>query len=280
MPLRDYTKFERQNCQLVTHYEGKEFCGPRVTTGPNEIFIADNGSNNREVIIFDKDLNLIRTFGEGSGDSQLNNPKGIAVGHVIAVSEYDDNVVKKYSLQGNYLSKIGSNGNENGQFNHPRGLCFNSKGLLYVVDTDNFRVQVFREDNTFQLKFGSEGDNPGQFKEPCYIAVDSSDQVYVTDSRNDDGGIIVFSEDGYFIKKINCTNPWAIAIAPDDYIITDDHEKNVLTVFNPTHELVAKLGGTGEEKGQFDSIQSIAINNSGTIFVTELHTHRLQIITS
>ena len=269
-----------KNCRLVTHYKGKEFGGPRVTTGPNEVFIADNGNNNKEVIIFNKDLKLIRTFGEGSGDCKLNNPKGIATGHVIAVSEYDDHVVKKYSLQGNYLSKFGSYDSGNGHLNYPQGLCFNSKGLLYVMDTGNCRVQVFREDNTFQLKFGSKRHNPGQFMEPCYIAVDSSDQVYVTDSRNADGGIIVFSEDSYFIKKINCTIPWAIGIAPDDYIITDDHEKNVLTIFSPTHELVAKLGGTDEEKGQFDNIQSIAINNSGAIFVTELHTHHLQIITS
>ena len=69
--LRDYTKIEEKNCQLVTHYGGKKFSCPRVITGPNdEVVIAD--SNNKEVIIFDKDLKLIRTFGQGSGDSKLN----------------------------------------------------------------------------------------------------------------------------------------------------------------------------------------------------------------
>ena len=101
-----------------------------------------------------------------------------------------------------------------------QGLCFNSKDLLYVVDNSNHRVQVFRENNVFLFKFGSEGHNPGQFQDPHYIAVDSSDRVYVTDWC-DNGGICVFSEDGHFIKKINCNQPWAIGIAPDDYIITD-----------------------------------------------------------
>ena len=272
--LRDYTKIEEKNCQLVTHYGGKKFNNPRVTTGPNdEVVIA----NNKEVIIFDKDLKLIRTFGQGSGDGKLNYPIGVAVGHhVLAVSEHYDHVVKKYSLQGDYLSKFGSSGSGDGQFSCPQGLCFNSKGLLYVVDYSNYRVQVFRE-NVFLFKFGSKGNNPGQFQGACYIAVDSSDQVYVTD-QCDDGGISVFSEDGHFIKKINCSKPYAIGIAPDDYIITD-HNDNFLTVFSPTHELVGKLGVCGKEKGQFNSIIGIAINKRGTIFVTEYNNRRLQIIT-
>ena len=276
-PLRDYTKIEEKNCQLVTHYGGKKFSNPCVATGPNdEVVIAD--SDNKEVIIFDKDLKLIRTFGQGSGDGKLNYPVGVAVGHhVIAVSEFANHVVKKYSLQGDYLSKFGSGGSGDGQFNRPHGLCFNSKGLLYVVDTDTCRVQVFRENNVFLFKFGSKGHNPGQFQNAYYIAVDSSDRVYVTDYSND-GGVNVFSEDGHFIKKINCNKPYAIGIAPDDYIITD-HDDNFLTVFSPTHELVGKLGVCGKEKGQFDFIMGIAINSSGTVFVTEYYNHRLQIIT-
>ena len=277
-PLRDYTKIEEKNCQLVTHYGGKKFNYPHdVTTGPNnEVVIADR--ENKEVIILDQEYKLIRRFGRGSGDSKLNCPRGVAVGHhVIVVSEFRDDVVKKYSLQGDYLSKFGSRGSGNGQFNEPRGLCFNSKGLLYVVDCRNHRVQVFRE-NVFLFTFGSEGHNPGQFQSPRHIAVDSSDQVYVTDHESD-GGIHVFSEDGHFIKKINCYYPHCISIAPDGYIITDD-PSDVLTVISPTHELVAKLGVRGNGRGQFNSIIGIAINSSGTIIVAESRNHRLQIITS
>ena len=276
-PLRDYTKIEEKNCQLVTHYGGKKFNGPHdVAIGPNdEVVIVD--SSNKEVIIFDKHLKLIKTFGQGSGDSKLKNPVGVAVGHnVIAVSEWDDHVVKKFSLQGDYLSKFGSHGSEDGQFTNPQGLCFNSKGLLYVVDRGNHRVQVFRE-NVFLFKFGSKGHNPGGFQHPRYIAVDSSDQVYVTD-QCDDGGISVFSEDGHFIKRINCNSPYAICIAPDDHIITDLHD--ILTTFSPTHECIAKFGVCGKGKGQFSYIYGIAINSSGTIFVAEYNNSRLQIITS
>ena len=284
-PLRDYTKIEEKNCQLVTHYGGKKFNQPRdVAIGPNdEVVIVDD--TNKEAVIFDKDLKLIRTFGQGSGDSKLNYPVGVAVGHnVIAVSEFNDHVVKKFSLQGDYLSKIGSRGSEDGQFINPYGLCFNSKGLLYVVDHGNCRIQVFRE-NVFLFKFGSKGHNLGKFQVPYCIAVDSSDQVYVTDLSKD-SGISVFSENGHFIKRINCNCPYAVCIAPDDHIIARAHDNDSITVFSPTPECIAKFGVNGKGKGQFNTISGIAINNSGTIFVTEgIHSlgegnRRLQIITS
>jgi len=279
--LRDYTKIEEKNCQLVTYYGGKKFSSPEsVAIGPSdEVIIADR--KNKEVIVFDKNLKLIRTFGQGSGDSKLNNPAGVAVSHnVIAISDYSDHVVKKFSLQGDYLSKFGSHGSEDGQFYNPQGLCFNRKGLLYVVDYCNYRVQVFRE-NMFLFKFGSKGHNPGQLQYPCYVAVDSTDQVYVTDF-DDGGGINVFSEDGHFIKKINCNKPYAICIAPDDYIITNDDYNHCLTIFSPTHQLIITFGVCGKQKGQFNDIRDITINNSGTIFVTEgaRGNKRLQIIPS
>ena len=284
--LRDYTKIEVKNCQLITQYGGKEFQFPHniTTTTNDDVVMLDN--INTDVVILNKDMKLIRSFGQGSGDSKLNNPQGVAVGHnVIAVSEYSDHVVKKFTLQGDYLSKFGSYGSGDGQFTNPQGLTFNSKGLLYVVDRSNCRVQIFDNDNKFLFKFGSKGSNPGQFQYPRYIALDSSDQVYVTDCSSS-GGIIVFSEDGHFIKKINCNNPFGICLTPDDYIITgtggDRSSLTVfsLTVFSPTHQLITKFGTTGSQRGQFNFIYGIAVNSVGTIFVTERYNHRLEVITT
>jgi len=276
--LRDYTKIEAQNCQLITQYGGKKFQYPHdITTTTNDDVVVVDRDNN-DVVILDKDMNLIRSFGQGSGDSKLNKPVGVAVGYnVIAVSEWSDHVVKKFTLQGDYLSKFGSYGSGDGQFNNPRGLTFNSKGLLYVVDRSNCRVQVFDNRNKFLFKFGSKGSNPGQFQDPRYIAVDSSDQVYVTDF-SDDGGIIVFSEDGHFIKKINCNKPWAICLTPDDYVITTEGDGNSLTVFSPTHQLITKFGTFGSQRGLFNTILGIAVNSVGTIFVIEFGNHHLQVI--
>lgn len=273
--MRDYTKIEIQSCCLVTHYGEKKFKNPHdVTIGPNgEIVIVD--STNHEVVILDKDFKLITTFGQGEGDSRLNNPVGVAVHqNVIAISEYDDHVVKKFSIKGNFLSQFGSQGCKDGQFQHPQGLCFNTKGLLYVVDRFHDQIQVFFNDS-FIFKFGSSGSNSGQFQDPRYIAVDSNDQVYVSDRKN---GVIQFSENGNFIKQLYCDNPVAISITPDDYIITSDDHIHRLVIFSPKHQLISRFGMGGKGKGEFVHIFGIAVDSSGTIFVTESSNSRLQII--
>jgi len=276
--LTGYTKIKVENCQLITQYGGRKFEWPSdVTTTTNDDVVMIDYTN-KEVIMFDKNLKLIRTFGQGSGDSQLNHPIGVAVGHnIIVVSDSGDHVVKKFTLQGDYLSKFGSRGSGDGQFNHLQGLTFNSKGQLYVVDRGNYRVQVFDGNNKFLFKFGSKGSNPGQFQDPYYIALDSSDQVYVT-NYSSNGGIVVFSNNGQFIKKISCNSPWNICITPEDHIITNDGK--TLTVFSPTHQLITKFGTRGSQRGQFSMIRGIAVNSVGTIFVSEFFNHRLQVITT
>ena len=192
--MRDYDKIEQENCQLITQHGGKKFKDLHgiAVTKDDSIVMVDKSNN--YVMIINKDLKLLRTFGQGD---ILNSPVGVAVDHnIIAVSEWDNNLVKKFTLQGCYLSKFGSHGSGNGQFICPQGLAFNSKGLLYVVDVYNYRVQVFNNNNNFLFKFGSK---PGYFQDPRYIAIDSSDHVYVTDY--DGGEIVVSSEDGHFIKR-------------------------------------------------------------------------------
>ena len=277
-PLRDYKNITEKNCQLVTHYGDKNLkfiCPADVTIGPNNQVVMTD-PNNKEIMIFSKDLKLIKTFGQGSGDGKLNKPIGVATDRqVIAVSDCVDHVVKIYSLEGDHKLTFGSHGSTNGQFNEPQGLCFNSKGQLYVVDIGNYRVQVFQE-YKFQFTFGSKGHNTGQFQQPRYIAMDSSDQVYVTDYSTG-GGICVFKENGDFIHKINCDFPNAICIAPDDYIISSGMELSLVSknhffnVYSPTYEFVTKFGRGGEKEGQFDAIQGIAINDSGTLYVTQVH---------
>ena len=272
--LRDYTKLESSNCQLITQYGGKQFQHPRdvAITNNDEFVIVD--SDNRDIIVLDKDLNLIKIFGQ----DRLNNPESVAVGKdVIAVSEYSDMVVKKFSLIGEYLSEFGSCGSEDGKFYNPQGLAFNSNYLLYVVDHGNCRVQVFDVNDDFLFKFGSKGSSPGQLQYPRCIALDTSDQVYVTD-QSGSGGIVMFSEAGKFITKIDRHKPYAICLTPGEYILTNDHSDNCFIVFDPAQKEITTFGMQGNEKGQFNHIHGIAINSVGTILISEGSNRRLQVI--
>jgi tripartite motif-containing protein 71 len=55
---------------------------------------------------------------------------------------------------------------------------------MYVVDSQNERIQKFTSDDNPITKWGTEGTAHDQFWLPHDIAIDSSDNVYVVDSGN------------------------------------------------------------------------------------------------
>ena len=278
---RDYNKMtERDYCQVVTHYGGNKFGYLNdVAVGPNgEVVIVDRGNNS--VVLLNDKLKLLKVIGQGSGNSRLVNPYGVAMtDNVIAVSDWDKHQVKKYSLQGELLSVIGCHGNKNGQFNYPRGLAFNNNKLLYVVDGGNYRVQVFQQDDKFAFSFGNRGSNPGQFQYPIRIAINHNSNVLVTD--RDTNCIIIFTQSGEFILTINSYKPFAITISPTGYLITSHHgDDNKIRVWSDTYQCIKMFGKRGSKQGKFDDIRGMTIDSSGTIYVTELANQRLQVISN
>ena len=264
----------------MTHYGETKFGGLRdvaiAPTGEVVLVVCDN----RHVIVLDDKLNLLKLIGQGSGNSRLVAPVGVAVTeNVIAVSDCGSHQVKKYFLQGEFLSVIGCHGDKNGQFNYPRRLAFNNNKLLYVVDGNNHRVQVFQEDDTFAFAFGSKGYNSGQFKFPVRIAIDPNNNVLVTDLNAN--CIHLFTGNGQFIQTINSYRPYAITISPTGYlIISHGGDDNKIRVWSPTYQLINQFGIRGSKQGEFSGIRGMAIDSSGTIYVAEWDNKRLQVISN
>lgn len=72
---------------------------------------------------------------------------------------------------------------ENGTFLAPTNVAVDKKGMIYVADTWNFRVQILDPTGKFVRAFGAQGDRPGEFIRPKGIAVDSEGHVYVADAE-------------------------------------------------------------------------------------------------
>ena len=90
----------------------------------------------------------------------------------------------------------GSKGLGEGQFELAHGVGIDSSGNVYVVDTDNYRVQKFDSNGKFITMWGSKGSGEGQFIHPHGIDVDSSGNVYVADQDKDSSIIQKFMSVG------------------------------------------------------------------------------------
>ncbi len=104
----------------------------------------------------------------------------------IYVSDTWNNRVMVLSSGGTYQTTFGTYGDQNGEFDGAYAAALdNTNNLIYVVDRNNDRVQVFnRTTQAYVTQFGSEGTANGLFRTPEDIAIDLAGQIYVVDRDN------------------------------------------------------------------------------------------------
>lgn len=130
----------------------------------------------------------------------------------------------------------GSFGNGDGQFNSPTGIVVDSDGNVFVIDSQNVRIQKFSSKGIFLDKWRSPSTGDDQFDFINDITIDSNNDIYVTDIGN---RVIKFSQTGDFIRKWGSTGsgdgqfygPNGIAVESDDDIYVTDTISNRIQKF-------------------------------------------------
>jgi len=79
-------------------------------------------------------------------------PAGLAIdsNDNIYVTDRDNNRVQVFTNNGTFVTSFGSEGEADGQFNRLEGIGvdpYSDTGLVYVADTGNTRIQVFKLEN-------------------------------------------------------------------------------------------------------------------------------------
>jgi DNA-binding beta-propeller fold protein YncE len=163
----------------------KECPGVAVDSQDN-VYVLTRGEH--PIIVFDKDGNYLRTFGEGHFSD--NRTHGLYIAHDDSLLVADDGIhtIQKFSSTGEKLMEIGEKNHPapawSGQaFNRPTSAAIMpSNGDVYVSDGyGNSRIHVYSGSGDYKFSWGSPGIDAGQFIRPHNIAVDSDDKVYVVD---------------------------------------------------------------------------------------------------
>jgi DNA-binding beta-propeller fold protein YncE len=162
---------------------------------------------------FSPEGKLLMTLGQPGGAATPDyfyapNAVIVATNGDIFVSEghgAGNNAIFKFDRTGKLIKQWGKLGTGPGEFDQPHALAFDSKGLLYVADRNNNRIQVFDQDGNYKTEYH-------QFSRPSGIFIDKNDMLYCADSesesvsRNHDGwkrGIRVGSlKDGKIVAFI------------------------------------------------------------------------------
>lgn len=102
---------------------------------------------------------------------------------------YGNSRVAEFNKEGQMVKTWGTRGSKPGQFFTPHAIVSDNKGLLYVADRSNKRIQVFDQQGNFQKQFTDQG-------APWGMCITPGPTQYIYVANGDNGRIYKLDLDG------------------------------------------------------------------------------------
>lgn len=117
----------------------------------------------------------------------FNEPNDVAIGlngeiYITQGHGKGENLVHKFTPDGEWIKTWGGNGKEPGKFDQPHSIIIDDKGLLYIADRSNQRIQVFDADGNYVR----ESSHPGT---PCGLCL-CHDKQHIMMAHGHEGKIM------------------------------------------------------------------------------------------
>ena len=190
-----------------------------------------------------------------------------------------------------FLFSFGSRGSAPGQFLQPRALAFDANQLLYVMDSYNYRVEIFHADGTYVGKFGSKG-SPFSGKNTRGLAVDRTNGwVFVVDIGA--GTVDKFDLTGHFIQSIGQPSTADVPTPLGSFVQggredTIDGLGHLWVGDMPNFRVQVFDGATGNPlfmrpdpvqlppTGAFNDPRGLTVDSVGNLYVADTHNFRIE----
>ena len=260
-----------------------------ITDADDNVYVFSRGDH--PMVVFDKDGNFIKTWGEGV----FTRAHGVSRGpdDTLYCTDDGDHTVRQCTLDGEVLMTIGvPNQPADAHSGKPFNRCTHvatdpANGDLFISDGyGNGNVHKFTADGEFIKTWGSPGTDPGQFNIVHNIATDRDGYVYVCDRENH--RVQVFDRDGN-LEDVwhNLHRPCAIYISDDQRVYVGElgwgmavnrNTPNIgprVAIMTTSGKVLERLGnGFGLEPGQFIAPHGICLDSEMSIYVAEVaHTN-------
>lgn len=154
---------------------------------------------------------------------------------------YGNARVHKFASDGRLLFSWGEPGAGPGQFRIPHGIAVDEKGIVYVADRENSRIQLFTSEGVYLSEWTD-------VARPCQVFVDAGGNVYVAELGFQAG-------------------MWPGTTAP-----SPDSPGGRVSIFDRNGSLLARWGGGRNPcaPGDFFAPHGIWVDGHGDIYVAEV----------
>ena len=142
----------------------------------DNILVAD--SSNHLIQKFSPQGKFLETIGKNGKEAlEFVHPSGMGI-HPLSKKLYitesnSNNRMQVLDTSLHHVTMFGGSGKDDGKFNYPWGISFDTAGNCYVADRNNHRVQVFTEDGRYLRQFGKKGKGEGELAYCVGITIDS-----------------------------------------------------------------------------------------------------------
>jgi NHL repeat len=178
-------------------------------------------------------------------------------GNAFISDGYINSRVAKVNKDGEWLKSWGERGTGPGQFHTPHSIAVDARGLVYVADRSNRRIQVFDGDGAFVKQFTIDAPVPPGAK-PAIGDMPGEAEIAA----------------GTFAPGA----PWAICFSPppDQVLYVSDAFPGRIYKLTPEGKLLGMLGRSGKRLKQFGWIHEMACPEPNVLYVAELLNWRVQ----
>ena len=293
---RDYVTVEianRQghNCATETQVQDKKDGTYKISyfakeTGKSQASVKVNGEHVRgspfDVQVKPRQFKPVLSFGQKgwfAGMLSSPSPWGVAVNekNEIGVTEIGNHKIQVFSSNGTHLRSFGRKGDQQVQFDWPRGIAFHNDNII-VADSSNHRVQLFSDQGEYLGQFGGKGNLDHQLKNPHGLSIDSDGNIIVADSGNE--LIKIFLHSGQCVRKIGTAgfllDPIHCIHYENSFIVSDKGD-HCIKVFDGEGYFMQSFGKEGDGDGEFNEPCCLVVNKARQLMVCDKMNHRIQV---
>lgn len=209
----------------------------------------------------------------GESFGELHEPTGIAVTkeNKIIVVDSKNNRVQLFSISGKPLVTVGTEKDDDIQFNLPYDACLDQGGRIYISDSFNHQIQVLTPEFYLSHKFGQKGSSLGKFEYPLGMAIDKEGMIYVCDRDNNRvQKMTCYGRCVAEFKHDNLLYPIKVAVGTNNIVYVSYSFASEVAMFDSSSgECIGSLCSQTPGGEKLKRPRGIAVDETGKVFVCD-----------